>query len=69
MTLRHLVNVTGSMSMTLTGINCLLEAAVLSDDEFNFGILLVISYIQFSTQAVITLTLMEQQEKMFPKII
>lgn len=39
----HLVNVTGSMSLTFTGINWLVGAVLLSDNEFNFGILLVIS--------------------------
>lgn len=61
----HLANVTESMSVTFTGISWLVETVVLSDNEFSFGILLVISYIQFFyiSKAMITLTLVEQQEQ------
>lgn len=61
----HLANVTESVSVTFTGISWLVETVVLSDNEFSFGILLVISYIQFFyiSKAMITLTLVEQQEQ------
>lgn len=42
MILMHLVNVPGSMSVTFTEMNWFVGASVWSENEFNFGISLVL---------------------------